>query len=333
MNDATPFLFLLKLLTASNIAEMKDSNPTKSSKGTNMRVLITGSSGQVGATIASELSLSYEVVGLDLAPGRWTTIQGSVTDPRCLTKALSGVDTVIHTAALHAPHVGRRSQREFVATNVHGTERLLEAALKNRIQRFIYTSTTSLYGNALLPKGKSVWVTETLTPIPRDIYDETKIAAENLCATASQAGLPCLSLRISRCFPEPESLLAIYRLYRGVDLRDVAHAHCLSLCADISGFAVFNISSASSFREDETEALLRDAPTVIERHFPWARAAFHRRGWRLPETIDRVYVIEKAKRLLGYAPKYNFKTLFDDLSNDQLKIRKAVGVDNVLGTT
>jgi nucleoside-diphosphate-sugar epimerase len=68
-----------------------------------------------------------------------------------------------------------------------------------------------------------------LLPNPRDIYDETKIAAEKLCLEASRNGLSSISLRMSR-------------------------------------------------------------------YFPWAREEFFKRGWSLPKTIDRVYVIEQAAR-------------------------------------
>jgi nucleoside-diphosphate-sugar epimerase len=53
---------------------------------------------------------------------------------------------------------------------------LLEAALENGAKRFVYTSTTSLYGHAMVSPEKAVWVTERLVPQPRDIYDVTKIA-------------------------------------------------------------------------------------------------------------------------------------------------------------
>ncbi len=92
-----------------------------------------------------------------------------------------------------------------------GTRLLLQASLRGLVRRFVYTSTTSLYGKALVPKDRAVWVTEELEPQARDIYDKTKIAAEAECATAATAGLTCISLRMSRCFPEPEHLLTGYR--------------------------------------------------------------------------------------------------------------------------
>lgn len=179
------------------------------------------------------------------------------------------------------------------------------------MQRFIYTSTTSLYGQAMVSPDQAVWVTENLVPQPRDIYDVTKLAAENLCRMMAEThGLSRLSLRVSRFFPEPADLMAIYRLYRGVDVRDAAEAHLLALEAPISGFEIFNISARSPFGEAEVEELYHDAPRVIRRHFPWAEQEFARRNWVLPERIDRVYVIKQAEQQLGYQPKFNFEALF-----------------------
>jgi UDP-glucose 4-epimerase len=179
------------------------------------------------------------------------------------------------------------------------------------VKRFIYTSTTSLYGQALIPENRAVWVTENLEPAARDIYDETKIAAEAECARAARAGLTCISLRMSRCFPEPEHLMAIYRLYRGVDARDVAQAHERALSSNLKGFQVFNISAATPFQPEDTPELLANAASVILRYFPWAEKEFARRGWRLPDSIDRVYAIEKAQKMLGYMPEHNFASLFN----------------------
>lgn len=90
---------------------------------------------------------------------------------------------------------------------------------------------------------ETVWVTEALQPQPRDIYDVTKLAAEELCRKASSHKLSCLCLRMSRCFPEDARLMAIYRLYRGIDINDVVLAHRLAITSDIGDFEIMNISS------------------------------------------------------------------------------------------
>lgn len=276
-----------------------------------MKVLVTGSSGRIGAAIAARLSLRHQVTGFDQRPGPLTTATGDLRDTGLLAGLAAGLDAVVHTASLHVPDLAARSQQEFRDVNVHATRRLLQACGEAGVVRFVYTSTTSLYGDALLPDaGGAIWVTEDLAPRPRDIYDETKLAAEAACAQAAQEGMHCVSLRMSRCFPEEPRLLAIYRLYRGVDADDVAQAHELALAADATGFDVYNISAPQAFVAADCPRLLAGADAVILERFPWAQAEFGRRGWLLPRSIDRVYVVDKAITGLGYRPVHDFASLF-----------------------
>lgn len=115
-----------------------------------------------------------------------------------------------------------------------------------------------------------------------------------------------------RRFPEPPNVVAVNRLSRGVDLRDAVAAHLLALHDDTTPFGVFNISARSPFTEGDVDELLVDAPSVIRRSYPWAEAAFATRGWRLPASVDRVYVVAKAETLLGYRPAYGFGALFPE---------------------
>jgi nucleoside-diphosphate-sugar epimerase len=276
-----------------------------------VRVLVTGSSGRIGDAICARLSLRHQVIGLDLRPGPLTSVVGDIRDARLLAASCAGLDAVIHTASLHAPDLGIRSADDFRQINIEGTRRLLAACGGAGISRFVYTSTTSLYGRALMPAGgRAVWVTEDLEPEPRDIYDETKLAAEQACAEAASGGMTCISLRMSRCFSEHPRLVAIYRLYRGVDAADVAQAHELALEPGLTGFEIFNISARSPFSATDCENLLSAAQNTVLTHYPWALPEFRRRGWELPESIDRVYVVDKAIARLGYRPAHNFESLF-----------------------
>jgi UDP-glucose 4-epimerase len=275
-----------------------------------MRILVTGSSGQLGTVISSMLSKEHSVLGVDLLSGEFTTHIGDITNRNFVLSATESVDIIIHTSSLHAPQLDTHSREEFIDTNIAGTLNLLQASIKNGVRRFIYTSTTSLYGNAMVSTKKAVWVTEDLLPRPRDIYDVTKIAAEGLCEIfANKYGLPCISLRVSRYFPEPDYLKVIYRLYRGVDVRDAANAHILAMEVEQEGYEVFNISASSPFSRDDTQELLYDAESVLLRHFPDIDRFFNKKGWQLPPSIDRVYCIDKAKEILNYLPEYNFDTL------------------------
>ncbi len=271
-----------------------------------MKILITGTSGRIGSALASTLKNKYEVIGIDINPGPFTTHCLDISDQKAVFRMTKDVDAVIHAAALHAAHVHLFSDEKFWMVNVQGTENLLDACLKYQIKRFVFTSTTSIYGDAMVASDRAVWVTEDLLPQPRDIYDETKLAAETLCKNASGASLTCISLRMSRCFPEPERLMAIYRLYRGVDIRDVVLGHELALNAQIEGYEVFNISSQTPFQPQDLANLHGKADETLLHYYPWARKVFGEKGWSLPSVIDRVYVIEKAKNKLGYEASFNF---------------------------
>jgi UDP-glucose 4-epimerase len=283
-----------------------------------MRMLISGSSGQLGAEIARQFAPAHTVIGVDVTAGEWTTYVGSVTDANLVSTLVRDVDAVIHTASLHAPHVGQRAMQEFVDTNISGALRLLEAAAAARVPRFVYTSTTSVYGFSLMPNGQeAVWVTEELPTRPRDIYDITKLAAEELCRLfARDHGLPTICLRVARFYEQAPELMASYRLYRGADVRDIAAAHVLAALNQDISFDIFNISARSPFQREEAPELLTDAPAVIRRYYPDAENMFRARGWELPCSVDRVYVAEKAERVLGYTPQHNFAELLDQLKAD-----------------
>jgi nucleoside-diphosphate-sugar epimerase len=276
-----------------------------------MRILITGSSGQLGTEIARQLSSHHDIIGIDLVEGVWTNHCVNIVDREAVRRLMQGIDAVIHIASLHAPHLATVSKQAFIDVNITGTLNLLEAATDEGIRRFVYTSTTSLYGFALLPHEQAVWVTEELTPQPRDMYDITKRAAEDLCQHfAREYGLPTICLRTSRFFPEAVPLMAFYRLYRGVDVRDVARAHVLAVTNQEIIFDVFNISAQSPFEPGDLPALLHDAPSVLRSKVPEALPFFTQQGWTLPGSIDRVYVIERARHQLGYQPRYNFQEFF-----------------------
>ena len=149
----------------------------------------------------------------------------------------------MHVAGFRAPHVAHVPESEFRETNVSVTDALLTESSEKATCRFVYTSSTSVYGHSLVATDRSVWVNEDLNPRPRDIYDETKLAAEALVEASPH---PSVVLRVARCFPEPLPLLARYRLHRGVGRSDVAAAHVLALArSDVTG--VFNIAGPLLF--------------------------------------------------------------------------------------
>jgi nucleoside-diphosphate-sugar epimerase len=274
-----------------------------------MRILVTGAAGLIGSGVARRLAREHDVIGIDLQAGELVEIVedcGKVADWR---HRVGAIDAVIHTAALHAPHVGRRSDDEFRRCNVETTSRLLDFALDAGARRFVLTSTTSLYGHALECSDRAVWVDERLEPRPRDIYDETKLEAEKLVVSAG-AHMTVTSLRMSRCFPEPAKAMAWYRLYRGIDRRDVAEAHALAL-ARSGQPATYVISAASPFELDDCPELFNDAPSAIERRCPGLIGRMAGAGWSRPRSIDRVYDSGLARRELGFSPRFGIEACLE----------------------
>lgn len=193
-----------------------------------MKIILTGSSGRVGRAIYNQLAPQHEVIGIDRTPFATTRLVADFADANLLAKALPGADAIIHTAALHAPHVGVVPDSEFERINVEGTRLVVEAAQLAGVPRLVFTSTTALFGQAM-ENGRAAWVTDDTPPRPRSIYHRSKLAAEALLQAAAGPTLAVRVLRMARCFPEAADLMALYRLSRGVDVRDVASAHVAAL--------------------------------------------------------------------------------------------------------
>ena len=149
-----------------------------------MTVLVTGSSGHLGEALMRTLRASGRAaIGLDAIPGAFTDEVASIADRACVARVMEGVDTVLHAATLHKPHVATHAREAFVDTNVRGTLILIEEAARVRVRAFVMTSTTSAFGDALKPPPESpaAWIDERVTPAPKNIYGATKTAAEDLC--------------------------------------------------------------------------------------------------------------------------------------------------------
>ncbi len=310
-----------------------------------MRILVTGSSGHLGAALTRVLGAEdHEVVGLDVLDSEFTSVVGSIFDCACVRRCMAGVGAVVHCATLHKPHVESHDRANFVATNITGTLNLLEEAVVAGVSRFVFTSTTSTFGRALVPGDgtPAAWITEDVTPVPRNIYGITKTAAEDLCELVSRShGLPCVILRTSRFFPEQDdrddvrgayddlNIKVNELLYRRVDLEDVVIAHQLALDrAPTIGFGRYVISATTPFTRGDLSAIREDLPAVVRRLFPHYDDLYVRRGWRMFPSIERVYVNDRARRELGWSPRYDFGRALDRLgdgADPRSALARAVG--------
>ncbi|MEU9112694.1 NAD(P)-dependent oxidoreductase [Streptomyces sp. NPDC048483] len=275
-------------------------------------VVVTGSSGLVGSAPAAAFDAAGWVVrGVDRAPGCRTSVIADLRDRHVRRAALQSADVLVHAAALHAPHVGRLADEEFRAVNVGMTAELLDNAARLDVRRVLYISSTSVYRHALVPTDRAVWVDEQLTPLPRDIYDETKLAAEDLVAACSVSSV---TLRTARCLPEPLPVLARHLLHRAVDVADVATAGVLAV-THAAAAGTFNISGPHPFHRDDCLALHRDAGAVLAGRAPDVFEAFRDRGWPVPDRLDRVYDSAAAANTFGYRPVRGVRQLLRDAAD------------------
>jgi UDP-glucose 4-epimerase len=316
----------------------------KQPKGRTMTVLVSGSSGHLGEGLMRRFrSEGRQARGIDIKPSPFTDLVGSICDEDFVARSMAGVDAVIHAATLHKPHVSTHSDEAFVDTNITGTLRMLDHAAKARVSAFVFTSTTSAFGAALIPEpgAAATWITEDVAPIPRNIYGVTKVAAENLCELFSRReGLPVVVLRTSRFFPEADDddkIRASYEvanaqanelLCRRTDLDDVVAAHLLALeKAPALGFRRYIVSATTPFAAEDLRELRQDAPAVVARKFPDYTELFAARGWKMFPLIDRVYVNALARQELGWMPRYDFRYVLECLrGNRDFRSRLAVEV-------
>lgn len=290
------------------------------------KVLVTGSSGHLGEALVSTLQAQgHDVVGVDRLPGPHTHRVGTIADRAFVREAMAGVDVVLHPATLHKPHVATHSRQEFIDTNLTGTLNLLEEAVAGGVRAFVYTSTTSVFGDALVPPPgePAAWITEDVRPEPKNIYGVTKAAAEDLCQLFQRnQKLPCIVLRTSRFFAEEDddrqararfddaNLKANEFLYRRVDIEDVVDAHLRAIeRAPALGFGRYIISATTPFGREDMPRLRGDMGSVLRERVPAFEAEYARRGWQLPASIDRVYVNARAREDLGWRPRHDFAAL------------------------
>ena len=280
----------------------------------------------------------HKLVGLDHDPGPTTEVVGSVVD-RALVRHLvrdHGIEAIVHGAARHKPHIETHDNSEFVAVNVQGTLNLLEEAVApgSKVDRFVFTSTTSLMISQKIRDGKAggakeaMWIDETLGPLePRNIYGVTKRAAEELCRLFNHLHkLPIVILRTARFFPEEDDMAhAIEQsgdntkanefLFRRLSVEDAAEAHVAALArAREVGFDTFIISAMTPFSREDCRDLIVD---VYKKHpetriVLLANHGLAATGPSLLEAYNRAEIVEDSAqaylhcKILGEEPNVDF---------------------------
>jgi nucleoside-diphosphate-sugar epimerase len=311
-----------------------------------VRVLVTGVAGFIGSHLGERLLADgYTLRGVDaftpyyepaikranveaLAVQEEADIVGADLRTTALEPLLDGVDAVFHFAAQPGVRTSWATFDEYVDHNVAVTHRLLEAVQHLHLERFVFASSSSVYGQV------AGAVDEDAPTRPFSPYGVTKLAAESLAtAYAQNFGLPVVSLRLFTVYgPRQRPDMAIERMIRsaltgepftvygdGSQLRaftyvdDVVDGAIAALGADVKPGSVFNISGGTTCSLNDVIATVGDAagkpvpiqyrdpnPGDVERTDAVVQRAFQQLGWEpkttLAEGIER-QVAEVGRRL------------------------------------
>jgi nucleoside-diphosphate-sugar epimerase len=250
-----------------------------------------------------------------------------------MREVMAGVDVVFHMAALHKPQLAFVPGQAFVDTNISGTNTALDAAVAANVRAFVMTSSTTVYGDALIPPAgqPAAWIDESVVPVPKNMYGVTKAGAEDLCHLAHRNhGLACIVLRTSRFFAESDDMPNHYGersddnikaneyAFRRVALDDAVEAHLRAAeRAPQLGYGRYVVSATTPFTREDMAELRADAVTVFARRVPLAAAVWNERGWRFPDRLDRVYVNASARRDLGWRPRFDLDTVAARVASGQ----------------
>ena len=188
----------------------------------NTKVLIIGASGFIGGFLVKEILKEpvKEVILYDnFTRGKLENISESLKDPRCnvfpyggdvrevdiLDKAMEGVDYVFHLAAMWLLHC-KDFPRTAFDVNIAGTFNVLEACVKHKVKKLVYSSSASVYGDAL-----QVPMTEDHPFNNKNFYGATKIAGEAMCtAYNDRYGLEIIGLRYMNVYGPGQDQHAAY---------------------------------------------------------------------------------------------------------------------------
>jgi nucleoside-diphosphate-sugar epimerase len=316
------------------------------------KALITGGAGYFGSLLLQKLlEKNYECVIFDLndaddRPAEVEFIRGDIRDYDAVLAACNGVDVVHHNVA-QVPLAKDKSA--FHTVNYNGTENLLRAALQVNVGKVVHTSSSAIFG---IPKSNPV--TEETPPSPGEAYGKAKYDGELLCRTYVDKGLDVSIIR-------PRTIMGhgrlgifqilfewIYEGYnvpvfgKGDNLYQFVHADDLAeaciLAGEKEGSATYNCGAENfgSMRQ-VLEALCRHANTGSKvTGVPMAPAIL---GMKLTSAIglsplgayhslmygnSMYFDITKAKRELGWQPKFSNEEMFIESYDWYVRNRDAV---------
>lgn len=294
-------------------------------------VLVTGGAGFIGSHLVRELLARGNVVrvldnfstgkraNLDGVAGPLEVVEADQRDASACAKAMQDVRWVLAVAALPSVSRSVADPRTSHDVNVNGIFNLLMAARDAKVERFVYSSSSSVYGNTpQLPKR------EEMTPSPLSPYAVSKLTGEYYCSTFSSLyGLPTVSMRYFNVFgprqdPNSQYSGVISRFCTamlrgespvlngdGSQTRDftyvanVVHANLLACTAPLSGPLIVNVGAGQrTSLLDLIGALEKLTGRKANPIFQESRAG---------DVRDSQADIGRAKAALGYEPIVAFQ--------------------------
>ena len=319
-----------------------------------MKILVTGAAGFIGSHLSERLvGRGDEVVGLDsfdafygreikqrnieglLTSGRFRLVEGDIRDAACVEEVVrdGGFDAVAHLAA----RVGVRPSIDdpvgYQDVNINGTVVMLEAARRFGVKRFVFASSSSVYGN----NRKVPFAEGDNVDFPISPYAATKKAGELLCHTYSHLyGMGMACLRFFTVYgPRQRPDLAIHKFTRLIEAgeaipvygdgsmqRDFTYVDDIvdGVVAAIDrcgAYAIYNLGESRPVRLDE---LIGELEQVLGK-----RAIIDQQAEQ-PGDVKQTYAdVSKAMAELGYDPKTSLSV---GLANFVRWFREEVGVED-----
>ncbi|BAZ09933.1 3-beta hydroxysteroid dehydrogenase/isomerase family protein [Calothrix sp. NIES-4071] len=314
-----------------------------------MKALVTGANGFTGSHLVQALqNQGNTVVGLvrkssnlaSLSNYNVQLVSGDITDRDALRTAMTGADTVFHTAAY--VEIGIVNEAEMKRVNVEGTRAVLEVARAVGVSKIVYCSTIGVFGDT---KGEVI--NETFTRVQKDFssaYDRTKYQAQQIVDEFAKSGLNVVSILPSGIFgsDDPHFGPVIQQFLKGrlkvwaggaritgiVHVDDLANAMILAAekgkpgdyyiisAGELTTSEMFQILSQKSgipVPHEIPEALVRLAGNLLE---PIGRFS----NWQPPISRERVHYIydrcvrvdaTKAYNELNWRPRSVLETLIE----------------------
>jgi dTDP-glucose 4,6-dehydratase len=297
------------------------------------KILVTGADGFIGSHLTEALvRAGYDVRAFVLynsfnswgwldrcagdVKGKFETFSGDVRDANGVRVAMKGCDAVLHLAALIAIPYSYHSPDTYVDTNIKGTLNILQAARDLGVQRLIHTSTSEVYGTA-----RFVPITESHPLQGQSPYSATKIAADQIAMSFySSFDTPVVIVRPFNTYGPRQSARAVLptiitQLASGkkqISLGAVSPTRDFNYVADtVSGF-IAALTARNATGEvvnigSNFEISIGDAARMIGEVMGKELEILTDEDRLRPEKseVERLWAAnEKARKLLGWAPKF-----------------------------